>query len=229
MRASTPPAGSESFSSTRTEIVRPGLTVILSSTAIGFCGPVLRGAMPRRTVPFARAPIASTTEYWNWSAPAEYSPASYSNQSGPVLTTAPRVGFEYWPSNCTESPSGSTPPRGTGMRTVSPAMTLPVTVAGTGSVFVSGSGSLTEIATVAVANWPAASIRYLASYSPARCGAKYRSRSSETKSRPSSGSSTSSGASVIGMASGCSSFASTGMSMTSPTRAEITSGAATGG
>ena len=45
-------------------------------------------------MPFARAPSASTTEYSNWSAPAEYSPAWNSNQSGPVLTTTPRAGFD---------------------------------------------------------------------------------------------------------------------------------------
>ena len=65
-----PPSGSESFSSTRTEIVRPGLTVITSSTAMGCAGASSRGAMPTRIEPVARAPSASTTAYWNVSVPA---------------------------------------------------------------------------------------------------------------------------------------------------------------
>ncbi len=71
-----PPSGSESFSSTRTEIVRPGRTVTTSGAAIGARAPSRPGAMPTRIEPVDRAPSASTTEYWKVSVPAEYSPAS---------------------------------------------------------------------------------------------------------------------------------------------------------
>ena len=227
---SAPPSGSESFASTRTAIVRPGRTVMVSSTAIGARAPSSRGAMPTRTEPVARAPSASTTAYWNVSVPAEYSPASYSSQSPPRETTAPRSGLDSCPSSCTESPSGSVPPSGMGMRTVSPAITRAVTVCGTGAELVSGSASRTEMCTFAVANCPSeASTRYFASNSPASSGAKYRSRSPVAKRSPPAGSSRRSGASVSASASGCSSLSSTPMSTTSPVRAEMVSGAATGG
>ena len=86
--------------------------------------------------------------------------------------TAPRSGLDSWPSSCTESPSGSVPPSGMGMRTFSPAITRAVIDGGTGAELVSGSASRTEMLTVAVAFWPSdATMRYVAWNSPASSGA----------------------------------------------------------
>ena len=65
--------------------------------------------------------------------------------------------------NCTESPSGSIPESGTVIRTVSPAITRPVTVFGTGGLLVAASRSRTAMLTSAVAHWPSApNTRYAA-------------------------------------------------------------------
>ena len=59
--SSRDPSGSESFVSTCTDTVRPGLTVASSGFATGLRAPSTGGAMPTRTSPVARAPRASTT------------------------------------------------------------------------------------------------------------------------------------------------------------------------
>ena len=74
--------------------------------------------------------------------------------------TAPFSGFVSWPSSCTESPSGSIPDSGIGMRTVSPASTRAVTVFGTGGLFEASSASRTEMRTSALANWPSGALTW---------------------------------------------------------------------